>query len=184
MKRRAFIVLMISVMLLLCGCSRSEEKAFLSFAETVSNAESIACDAHVTAEYDMISAEFDLDYSYSDGESVIEVVKPELIKGIKARVKDGETKLEYEGAILDIGTIGDTWISPMSSLPIMLNAIKESHLELAWDENDMLVVRLVPEDDTTVTVWINADTLTPENAEITYNEKTAIFIDIKDWEVN
>lgn len=183
MKRTAFFVLMIIILLSLCGCSMGEEKAFLNFAETVTNAENISCNAHVRAEYSSISAEFDLKYLYENDESIIEIVKPQLISGIKARVKDGETRLEYEGAMLDIGSLGDTWLSPMSSLPIMCRAIKDAHLDLAWDEDDMLVARLIPEDDMTVTLWIDTETMAPVSAEITYKEKTAVFIDISDWEV-
>lgn len=182
MKRIALIVLTISL-LLLSGCSGGEEKAFLDFAQTVAKAETVSFKGHVTAEYSKISAEFDLAFLENDGEAVIEVLKPDIVSGIKARVKDGETSLEYEGAMLDLGNIGGSWLSPMSSLPIMLRAIKDAHLDLAWDEDGMLVVRLIPEDDMTVNVWLDTESMTPKNAEITYNEKTAIFIDISDWEV-
>lgn len=182
MKRVALIVLTISL-LLLSGCSGGEEKAFLNFAETVSKAESVSFKGHVTAEYSMISAQFDLGFSEKDGEAVIEVLKPDIVAGVKARVKDGETSLEYDGAMLDLGNMGDTWLSPMSSLPIMLRAIKNSHLELVWDEDGLLVARLVPEDNMTVTVWLDTDSMTPKNAEITYKEKSVIYIDISDWKV-
>lgn len=182
MKRIALIVLAISL-LMLSGCSHSEEKAFIEFAESVAKADTVSLKGHVTAEYSVLSANFDLAFTEHDGEAEIEVLKPDIVSGVKARVKDGETSLEYEGMMLDIGNVGDTWLSPMSSLPIMFRAIKDAHLDLAWDEDDMLVVRLVPEDNMTVTIWLDADSRTPKNAEITYNEKTAIFIDISDWTV-
>ena len=182
MKRIALIVLAISL-LLLSGCSHSEEKEFAEFAAQLAKADTVSFNGHVTAEYSALSAQFDLAFTEHDGESEIEVLKPDIVSGVKARVKDGETSLEYEGLMLDIGNVGDTWLSPMSSLPVFFRAMKDAHLDLAWDEDDMLVVRLVPEDDITVTVWIDSDSNTPKNAEITYNEKTAIFIDISDWEV-
>lgn len=183
MKRVALIVLTI-ILLLLSGCSGGKEDAFLKFAETVANAESVSFNGHVTAEYSSITAQFDMAFTESDGEAVIEVLKPDIISGVKARVKDGETSLEYEGVMLDLGNVGDSWLSPMSSLPIMFRAIKDGHLDLAWDENDMLVVRLIPEDDLTVTLWLDTDSMTPKNAEITYKEKTAAFIEISNWKVD
>ncbi len=182
MKRIALIVLAISL-LMLSGCSHSEEKAFTQFAAELAKADTVSFKGHVTAEYSVLSASFDLAFTEHDGEAEIEVLKPDIVSGVKARVKDGETSLEYEGMMLDIGNVGDTWLSPMSSLPIMFRAMKDAHLDLAWDEDDMLVVRLVPEDDMTVTIWLDAESRTPKNAEITYNEKTAIFIDISDWTV-
>lgn len=180
MKRIVLIILTISL-LMLSGCAQSEEQVFLKFAESVAGAESVSFKGHVTAEYSMLSAKFDLSFSEKDGEAVIEVLTPEIIKGVKARVKDGETSLEYEGAMLDLGTVGDSWLSPMSSLPIMFRAIKDAHLELAWDEDDLLVARLVPEDDMTVTIWLDAESMTPKNAEITYKDNTSVYIEISDW---
>lgn len=182
MKRVALILLTISL-LMLSGCSGGEEDAFLKFAETVANAESVSFNGHVTAEYSNITAQFDMAFTESNGEALIEVLKPEIISGVKARVKDGETSLEYEGVMLDLGNVGDTWLSPMSSLPIMFRAIKDGHLDLAWDEDDMLVVRLIPEDDLTVTLWLDTESMTPKTAEITYKEKTAAYIEISNWEV-
>ena len=47
----------------------------------------------------------------------------------------------------------------------------------------MLVARIIPSDDFTVTLWLSPE-LEPLNAEITYREKSVVFIEISDWKVS
>ena len=71
----------------------------------------------------------------------------------------------------------------MSALPYLADAMKDAYAEMAWTEDELLTVRLVPADDMSVTLWINEDN-EPVNAEISYKEKTVVFIEIDNWEIS
>lgn len=180
MKRWAIILLAISLMLL-SACGNGEAKAFINFASELKKADEISFNAELTAEYSSISADFELSFNEKDGNATIEIIKPKILKGIKAHLSDGSTELEFEGAMLDIGFLGGD-LNPMSSLSLMRRAITDGHLDLAWEEDGLLCAQLIPEDGKTVKLWLDAETMTPVNAEISSGEKTSIFIEIHDWE--
>ncbi|MDO4816300.1 MAG: hypothetical protein Q4A83_06850 [Bacillota bacterium] len=179
MKRR--IILPLALVLLLCGCSGGEEAAFDRFRQELAEAEEIIFTADVQAEYEDKTAEFTLCFSMQNDEYRVEILEPEIVKGISARVKSGETHLEYDGAILDIGKLTDRGLCPMSALPFLLDAMRDAHVDMTWTENGLLAVRLIPSDDMSVTLWLDEDN-EPVNAEIEYEEKTVVFIEIHDWE--
>lgn len=181
MKRKVILLLMICLVVL-TGCGDNGEKIFLKFAENVGAAGEISFTAKVRAEYSDKTAEFTLDYEQDSEGTEIEIVEPETVKGIKAKVSNDGLSLEYEGAILDIGKLTDRGLSPVSALPLLAGAMKDAHIDLVWTEENLVAARLIPADDTVVTLWISSD-LVPQNAEITYKDQTLVYIEISDWEV-
>ena len=181
MKRWAIILLSISL-LLLSACGNGEEKAFLNFANELRKAEEISFNADLKAEYGGLTADFKLKFSEKDGNATVEIIKPKILKGVKAHLSKDSAELEYDGAILDLGFLSDD-LNPMSALSLMRKAITDGHLDLAWAEEEMLCVRLVPEDGKTVKLWLDTETMTPQSAEIASGEKSSVFIEIHDWEV-
>lgn len=182
MKRRFLILLMI-LPLMLCGCGESEELVFSQFRQELKNASALSFAADVAAEYEDKTAEFELAFSMQGDEYRVEIVEPEIVAGISAHIKSGETHLEYDGAILDIGKLTDRGLCPMSALPYFADALKDAYMEMAWTEDELVTVRLVPADDMSVTLWLNEDKV-PVNAEITCEDKTVVFIEIDDWEID
>lgn len=179
MKRWATIILTICL-LFLSGCGKGEQEAFLNFAAEVAKAEEINFNADLRAEYGNFTADFKLKFNETADGATVEIVKPDILAGIKAHVSENSAELEYDGAILDLGMLSDD-LNPMSALSLMRRAITDAHVDLAWEEDGMLCVRLIPEDDTVVKLWLDTETMTPLNAEISCNEKTTVFIDIYDW---
>lgn len=180
--RKLLLPLMISLVVL-CGCADNGEESFIRFMQQVGSADELSFDAVVRAEYSDKTAEFKLGYTQDESGAVVEIIEPEIVAGIKARVSDDAMQLEYDGAILDIGAIADSDLSPMTALPLLARAMRDGHIDIVWTEDDMLAARLVPSDDFTVTLWLSPE-LTPLNAEITYKEKTVIFVEISDWKVS
>ena len=102
--RKLVLLLMISLVIL-CGCADSGEESFMQFMQQVSAANEIGFDALVRAEYSDKTAEFKLGYTQDENGAVVEIKEPELIAGIKARVSEDGTQLEYDGAVLDLSLI-------------------------------------------------------------------------------
>ena len=180
--RKLILPLMISLVIL-CGCSDNGEESFLKFMQQVYTADQVSFNAVVRAEYSDKTAEFKLGYLQDENGAVVEILEPELVAGIKARVSKDSTQLEYENVILDIGTLSDNGLSPMSALHVLIKAMREGHLDIVWTEDNMLAARIIPTDDTTVTLWLSKE-LVPLNAEISCDEKTVVFIEITDWSVS
>ena len=179
---KKLLPLMISLVLL-CGCADNGEESFDEFAGEVAEADTVSFSADVRAEYSDKTAEFTLRYVQRPESTEVEITEPETVAGIKARVTGDALSLEYGGAILDIGAFGDTELSPMSALPLLVRSMTDAHIDITWREDDMIAARLVPSDDMLVTLWLSSE-LVPLNAEISYKEQTVIFIEINDWEVN
>ena len=149
----------------------------------VSSTENISFSAHVSAQYDDKTAEFTLGYEQTKDTASVSVVEPELLSGIKAKLSGESLSLEYDGAMLDIGTLDDAELSPVSALPLIVCAMRDGHLEISWVEGDMIAARIIPADDYVVTRWIDSS-LTPCSAEISYKEKTVVSVEISDWTVS
>ena len=177
MKRIAPVIM---CLVLLCGCADTGEKEFIRFVEHTAHAEEVSFTADVRAEYDDKTARFKLRYEHDGDGSAVTVLEPDILAGIKARLTGERLSLEYEGAMLDIGTLPDARLSPMSALPLMMKAIRNGHAEITWVEDERIAARIVPEDDYSVTLWLGSS-LVPESAEISYKERSVVFIEISDW---
>lgn len=169
--------------ILLCGCADDGKAQFAEFVGIVSSAENISFTAKVSAQYSDKTAQFTLGYAQTADGATVSVIEPELLSGIKANVAGRSLSLEFDGAILDIGTLDDAELSPMSSLPLIVQAMRDGHLEISWVEDEMIAARIIPADDYVVTLWIDSS-LTPVSAEISYMENTVVFIEISDWSVS
>ena len=178
---KKLLALFLAPILLLTACGNSAEASFVRFVSSVSACEALSFTADIRAEYKTRSVNFTLKYSQDDDGAVIEAVKPEIISGVKARVADDGVSLEYDGAILALGELkGEGEVSPLSAVPTLIKAMREGHIELAWNEDELLAARLIPADGVAVDLRLDSE-LVPVFAEISYGENTAVFIDITDW---
>lgn len=167
MRRTAVAALMI-IPVLLCGCGvNGDAKRFESFRQELAAASEIRMEADVTADYGDSAREYTLRLTGTAEDSVVEVLAPELIAGVKAHLADGGSTLEYDGVILDTGALTEDGLTPISALPRLVGAAKAGHLDGAWREGDFVAVKLTPDDTIVLTLWMDAETMTPRRAEIT-----------------
>ena len=108
------LIVCIALMLTACGGGASR-RSVEEFSQELREREDLRFTSRIRAEYDDRCAEFTLEYiSGSDG-CTVTVISPDIIKGVSAHVKAGETALEYEGVMLDTGMLDDFGLSPMSA---------------------------------------------------------------------
>ena len=98
-------------LILLCGCADDGKSQFLEFVNVVSSAENISFSAKVSAQYSDKTAQFTLGYEQTADGASVSVIEPEMLRGIKANVAGKNLSLEYDGAMLDIGTLDDAELS-------------------------------------------------------------------------
>ena len=180
MKRRYLSLLLVCAMAL-TGCGKQNEARFGAFSEALRARSDLVMTAAVRAEYDDRSCSFTLRYAETtDGGCTVEVLEPELIRGVKAHMNAEGTKLLYDSVAIDTGDDGGTGLSPMGALPLLARALREGCVDAVWKEDGGLGVQLVPEDGVGVTVLFDAD-MRPYYAEIDREGKAVLFIKIADF---
>ena len=161
--KRVCLPLLAIVCLLLTGCAGHEvEKAYAGFSE------------HKTAK-------FTLSYTEDDSGGAVTVLAPELIAGVTARVEPGSTVLQYDGVVLDTGSLDSLGLSPMSSLPVLVQAMKSGHLDSYGEEDGLYVCRLEPNDEYRVAVWFEPDGMVPQRAELESGGRVTVIAEISGW---
>ena len=93
----------------------------------------------------------------------------------------GGTQLQYDTVVLDTGALDNFGLSPMSSLPVLLGAMRTGHLDSHWEENGMTVLQLEPEDELKCRVWFESESMTPTQAELISQGRVTVYMEISDW---
>ena len=178
--KKALIVLLALPALLLGGCANKNEARFRAFSEELRARSELALTAEVRAEYDDRSCRFTLRCTEDEDGCTVEVIEPELIRGVKAHMSADGTKLLYDSVSVDTGDDGGTGLSPMGALPLLTRSLRDGALDSAWKEDGNCAVRLVPEDGIGVTVLFDEE-MRPVHAEIDRRGKTVLFLDVTEF---
>ena len=179
--KKLFLPFLLILSLLLGGCASKNEARFRAFSEELQGRQDLTMTARVRTEYDETTASFTLRYTEDgSGGCAVEVLEPELIRGVKARMSADGTKLVYDSVAVDTGDDGGTGLSPMGALPLLARSLRSGALDSVWKEDGNCAVRLVPEDDVGVTVHFDG-AMQPASAEIDAEGKTVLFVDLTEF---
>lgn len=164
----------------LCSCENAgtTEKAedigleYASFSE-------FGVRAEIVADYGETVLEYDMKYSGSASQGVIEIFAPKSIAGLKVQAATAEkTKLIYDGAELWAGELSEDGLDPVSSLPVMINQWRGGYVESAiverLDGGTFLAVIHSIDDSTRLLTWFDMETHLPYKAEISSDGRTVI----------
>jgi outer membrane lipoprotein-sorting protein len=131
---------------------------------------------HVTVRTDFGDRVLDFDVQYTHhkfGSGRMEIIAPEIIAGIGAEVTEGGTSLIYDGLSLDLGALPGTGLSPMESLPYMINQWSAGYVTQTGSEKRAgrqlvtLTTRRTEGGGVLETrTWFDADTLSPVVSEL------------------
>ena len=169
--------------LLMSGCGGREfAKAREDLAARLETAACLSFTANVRAEYEHKTARFTLSY-YEDAEGgKVTVLAPQLIAGVSARIEPGSTSLEYDGVCLGTGELDDFGLSPMSALPMLVQALKDGDMNAGWTESGCTVLELQSTDELVCTVWFTSEDMTTRQAELRSDGRVKVFAEISDWQ--
>ena len=124
--------------LLLAACApaggETPESTALALRDAYENLAGWSSTVDVTAEVGDKVFDFTLDASWQkDGETVLTIIAPELLAGITARIADGETVLEYDGAGLSLGMLDGRGLTAVSVVPWVMEQISRGYMaRCAW----------------------------------------------------
>ena len=185
--RKAIVSALMMTLLLLPGCGEREarlEEGFGALRQAVTAAQSIRFQAALTADYGDVSEDYTLAASYDGQETVVEVLSPELIKGVKAHALRGETTVDFDGAILGAGPLDKEGLTAMSALPVMLDAMANAYVELLWWDGDYIAARLYVGETSVLTLWLDGQTCAPVAMEVASEGRTVIKGILTGWETS
>lgn len=137
MRKALSCVLMMT--LLLSGCKagtavETPEEAALALREEYQALSGWSATVDISVCYSEAVYDFTLDAGWQrEGETVLTVIAPELLAGITARVAEGETVLEYDGAGLSLGLLDGAGLTPVSAVPALMEQIEKGYMaKCAW----------------------------------------------------
>lgn len=125
--RKLGCVLMMTI-LLLSGCGGGgideAEQAALDIRAKYLAMTGCTATLDITADYGerIFECVLSLDHT-AGGETVLTVQEPEILQGVTARLKDGESMLEFDGVRLETGELSSTGLSPIDCVPYLLEQI-------------------------------------------------------------
>ncbi len=117
--RRLFACVLMMTLLAACApAGETPEDAAFHLQEHYRAMAGFSATVDLTAEYGDRVYDFTVDaLCRKDGETVLTITAPELIAGITARLAEGETVLEYDGAALSLGDLDGDGLTPVSAVP-------------------------------------------------------------------
>lgn len=174
MKKLAFC-LVLCVVLTGCGAPTADETARELLGRLDLSSPSLTAD--VTADYGDRVYSFRLKYAGG----VVTILSPDSIAGIEALVGEDGFSLRYDGAEVFTGSIGG--ISPMSALPLVLNAFAADYISDAkFAPDNILSVTFRIDDNVALNVDFDRETELPISAEVSENGEMKLkitFYDVK-----
>ena len=135
---RKLLSCVLMMTLLLSGCTGvggdSPESAALALRDAYENLAGWSSIVDITVEVGDKVFDFTLAADWQkEGETVLTIVAPELLAGITARIADGGTVLEYDGAGLSLGLLDGRGLTAVSVVPWVMEQIAGGYMaKCAW----------------------------------------------------
>ena len=131
--RKRFCALMMILALSLSACESTGgyEAEKLLHKVRGSYLEMLSCmgKGEIVADYGQRVYHFSIDFSWEkDGETVLCLTAPENVAGATARIKNGETALEFDGVMIETGPLNEDGLTPIDVIPALLHSIQEGYI--------------------------------------------------------
>lgn len=138
MRAKLFCTPMILLLLVLSACgskTTSEDELALQKRTEYLNMQSCEGTVEMVSDYGQRIYDYTVAFSWKkDGDMVLTLEKPAELAGITARIAQGETMLEFEGACLETGPVSSEGMSPVDSLPATLDYMMKGYIAECGNE--------------------------------------------------
>ena len=169
------------MMILLCACgaggSNSPEHLAAQIRAEYLTLSGWSSDVSLSADYGEQVFDFAVNASWQrDGDTVITVTEPKLIEGITARIRDGETLLEYDSMGFSLGMLDLSGLTPVSAIPALMDCIVTGYMaRCSWqgegESRELVILCRDPnaesQQGTEYTLIFDPVTHVPKRAEVT-----------------
>lgn len=165
---------------LLVSCS-----AGVPLSETVREIQDSYCSAGKISGITALSAnygekvyDYRISFEISPSGGTLEILEPEEISGVTARISDGGATLSFDGAEVYAGEILPDDISPVSAVSVMAdiwkNGLSTESVRESFDGTDCAAVSFRVSDDVFLRTWFDLETHLPLQAEFVYSGYSVI----------
>lgn len=165
--RNTLISALMITCLALSGCGSAKQQQLNAARERIAGASELSLTAEVRADYGETAERYTLEYSFDGTTWTATVTAPSSVGGVIARMTDHGSEIEYDGAILTAGNLLNNGVTPIGTVPMLFETLTEGTVDSVWTEGDLLVGKLVYDDELNVTVWFSDGV--PMGAELTEN---------------
>ena len=154
MRRLTACVLMMTLLLAGCqagGAGETPEERALAVRDLYQSLAGWNATVDITAEVGEKVFDFTLDAAWRrEGETVLTITAPELLAGITARIAEGETVLEYDGAGVSLGLLDDSGLTPVSAVAGLMAQIEKGYqARCVWAGDSGEILRVTYRDPET-----------------------------------
>ncbi|MFI3254797.1 MAG: hypothetical protein R3Y63_10740 [Eubacteriales bacterium] len=192
---RLLPVIMLLIFTVSCGTSREEvyhQEALLARSAYLSLEQGTGI-CHINADYGERVYDFSLVLTLSQNNGIyhcqLSLTAPEEIAGIVATQEGlgGDSKLMWDGMILETGDLDDDGLSPMTAIPLLLETLSSGYLEgVTLKDNGVLELYSRNPDSPTgqgreVVLWLNPDSYALLGGEIFQDGKRVISCKIENF---
>lgn len=187
---RKWLCVPMMALFLLSGCGGTGETETASMRQPFHDMAGCVMEAEVSCDQEGLAWEASLRCDYvPGGESVVEVLSPETIAGVRAVITDTNWQLEYQGECLNAGTLSDQEISPAACLPRLMSALRDGWLleenEEEWDGVPCLRITVdqsgLQDGKILSTVWLRLEGGTPLRGEIAVDGQIILTADFTNF---
>ncbi|MDL2300241.1 hypothetical protein LJC01_01190 [Clostridiaceae bacterium OttesenSCG-928-D20] len=171
----------------LTGClpqGGGEKEEFQEFREGIRKTKMTA---QIRADLGDRVSDFLIEYSEEENEALAQIIEPSLIGKSAARFTVDGVLLEYEGIVLELGSLDENGLSPMTAIPLISLALKSWQLsdfrktEMDGIDEEIYLAKLSDLAGKSVKIYLEED-FKPFYAEIELDGKTALYCEIIEWE--
>lgn len=186
-------VLMMTLVLTACGGTAQADgpqEQVLAIRAAYLAADSYAAKLNVTADYGQRVYTYGVDVTVTGGESVLSVTAPTELAGITARLTDGESQLEYDGAVLETGPLSSDGLTPLGAVPALLECVRSGFIdncgtERLGEQDTIRVLCRDPEQTAgqgrEVTLWFDAASYSLIQGEVAVDGYRVILCEFQEF---
>ncbi len=132
-----------------------------------------------------------VDLEHTTGaDTLLTIREPELLKGVTARLRDGESLLEFDGVTVETGPLSREGLSPLDCVPFLLTEIREGFiaqwgLEELEEEPCVRFTTADPEGEvgqgTETVLWFERENFALRRGELLVDGVTVLQCDVTDF---
>lgn len=128
MKHRLSLVFCVLMMLFSASCGgKVPENTAEEIRALYRDTDGCVMQADIGADFGAYTQAFTLSYTYAkSADSIVEIIAPEEVRGVRAVIAPGGTTLEFDGMSMETGDLAGTGLSPADMLPTLMKT---------WGEN-------------------------------------------------
>ena len=188
-------VLMMTLLLSACGGTGGngpQEQALTIRGEYLA-AKGCGARLNVTADYGQRVYTYTVDVTSTAEELVLSVVAPKEVAGVTAHLVGGDSRLEYDAAVLETGPLALDGLTPLDAVPALLETARSGFMdscavELLGEQETLRVAYLDPDipagQGRQTNLWFDAQTHAMLQGEILMDGYRVILCEFEQFALN